>query len=317
MLARALLIALVAEVLGFGLLAWDWASGQMLVAACLLLGLLVLFWIGCSLTLTLATYAIARYSVPRSRAISWPPARVLLGEVLASILLFVVLQAFTRWLLPTNVPRQRNGPRPRVLFIHGYFCNSGLWLFHRLALEARGFQCTSIDLEPPWGSIDRFAQQVAQQLDAMRSKAPEASIVLVAHSMGGLVARAALTGSGAMNVAKVVTLGTPHRGTKLAHWGVGQCARQMQPDGPWLKALTDVPSLDVPFVSLWSQHDNFMAPADTPLLPGSRTVALRGLGHLSLALSIEVQQLLIDELEAVSARALPAPEDQMRMPRNS
>ena len=303
MLAKYLLICLLAEAFAVGFAAWHWAAGQPSLALFVWIGLLLIAWLAGGLAVTLATYIIARFSVPRSSAIAWPTLGTLLAEALAATLLFVVLQPFARWLVPPLTRSRSHGRRTRVLFIHGYLCNSGLWWFHRKALHARGFDCMTLDLEPPWGSIDQFAGQVRRQLETMQSENPDGAIVLIAHSMGGLVARAALNGADAHNIA-LVTLGSPHRGTVLAHWGLGQCARQMRPGGPWLNALDQAGRSQVPLVSLWSEHDNFMAPADTPLITGCRNVALRGLGHLSLALSVDVQQHLIDEAEAAD-KALP------------
>lgn len=303
MLAKGLLIILALEAVGLAILAWDWSAGQPFVAAVLLLGLLISLWLTVALASTCATYAIARASVPPLRAVAWPPARTLLCETLASALLFVLFQPFAKWVCLRRARLPTPQRKTRVVFVHGYFCNSGLWYLHHEALEARGYACSAPDLEPPWGSIDLFACQLREHLEALRRETPEAPIVVIAHSMGGLVARKAFVGDEPTTVAKLVTLGTPHHGTKLAAWGLGQCARQMQPDGAWIKALNEAERPRIPITSIWSRHDNFMAPVETPELAGSRTVCIEGIGHLSLALSIGVSQLLVDEVEAVERAA--------------
>lgn len=62
-------------------------------------------------------------------------------------------------------------------------------------------------------------------------------LLLVGHSMGGLVARAYLRRYGELRVARLITLGTPHRGSLLAHLGIGRNARQMEPGSVWLREL--------------------------------------------------------------------------------
>lgn len=300
MLAFGLLLILAAEAAGLGLIAWDLASGNPAIAILVHLGLLVATWVGYGLVSTLVTYALASWSVPRSRATLAPPIGVVVRETLAMAVLFALLQPFERLLNPSEARPARGLTRPRVLFIHGYFCNRGLWWYHRMGLEAAGYSCSAINLEPPWDGIDAFARQVQQRIEAMRAQTPAAPIVLVAHSMGGLAARAALARPDCAGVAKLITLGTPHHGTMLGHWGIGTCARQMQPGSPWLRKLAQEERRAVPLVSVWSEHDNYMAPVDTPLLAGSRTIAMPRHGHLSFALSPSVRRLLVQEVAAVA-----------------
>jgi triacylglycerol lipase len=82
----------------------------------------------------------------------------------------------------------------------------------RERLQRAGHRVEVVRL-PPLGSVQSRAERLAEQvrrLDAAR-------VNLVAHSMGGLDARYAITklGLGA-NVASLTTVGTPHRGTPIA-----------------------------------------------------------------------------------------------------
>ncbi len=60
-------------------------------------------------------------------------------------------------------------------------------------------------------SIDTLGQQLASRVKAMRGQRPGRKIFVVAHSMGGLVARAAMT-AGA-DIHRLIMLGTPNRGS--------------------------------------------------------------------------------------------------------
>ncbi len=66
-------------------------------------------------------------------------------------------------------------------------------------------------------NADRLAERVDEELGRWRASAPEragARVVLVCHSMGGLVARHYVKrGGGAEVTRRVVTLGTPYRGS--------------------------------------------------------------------------------------------------------
>lgn len=92
-----------------------------------------------------------------------------------------------------------------------------------------------IDFQDPNGSIDRYdpgkfnpqgnsagwADKVAIAVDNMLSSDYYGSycdkVILIAHSMGGLVAREYITTSGLQNVAKLITINTPHAGSPLAN----------------------------------------------------------------------------------------------------
>jgi len=106
--------------------------------------------------------------------------------------------------------------RPTAVLIHGLFGFVRLGrieYFHgaRALLEAMGLRVLTPRL--PWaGDIMQRAQALAEQL------APERGpLHLVAHSMGGLDARAYISRlDGARNVASLTTLASPHRGSSAA-----------------------------------------------------------------------------------------------------
>jgi len=77
----------------------------------------------------------------------------------------------------------------------------------RLHLVANGFDVSCVDYDWRLG-IDVLGRQLAQRLEAE----PHPHVHLVAHSMGGLVSRAALASAGG-RVDQVVLLGTPNEGS--------------------------------------------------------------------------------------------------------
>ncbi|HEY6457203.1 MAG TPA: alpha/beta fold hydrolase [Steroidobacteraceae bacterium] len=81
----------------------------------------------------------------------------------------------------------------------------------RLHLVARGFNVASIDYDWRLG-IQELGAQLAQRIEAE----PYASVHLVAHSMGGLVSRAALSLPAQRKVQQVVLLGSPNEGSYAA-----------------------------------------------------------------------------------------------------
>jgi triacylglycerol lipase len=79
----------------------------------------------------------------------------------------------------------------------------------------------------PTGPVADRAMQLKDYLD---SNAPGEVVHLIAHSMGGLDARYMISRLGmAQRVLTLTTLGTPHRGTAFADWGVKTLARVVRP----------------------------------------------------------------------------------------
>lgn len=291
MVSRWLWNVLAAALFVLGLLAslW-WREASVLAAAGLAFaGLSV-----CFLFATLLTYAIMlvgrlRHREPMPGGLAL--LRGVLGEWLAFVALFVVIQPFERWWLGEDVDTDQEADgRPTVLLVHGYCCNRGLWWWHRRDLLAQGARVATVNLEPAFTGIDDFAESLRKRIAALGPGA--GPIILVCHSMGGLVARAYLERHGAGRISKVITIATPHQGTGLARLGLGRCAREMEPGSALLRRLATGGPLSVPFLSVWSSEDNFLVPASSSELKGARHLSLAGIGHLSMAFSRRIGHIL-------------------------
>jgi hypothetical protein len=68
--------------------------------------------------------------------------------------------------------------------------------------------------------------------------------------------------------------------------------------GEWLRGLAAAEQAGpaAPITSIYSCHDNFVAPPESSVLAGAKNVPLRGLGHLSLLFSGHVAALVEAEL---------------------
>ena len=218
-----------------------------------------------------------------------------LREVAAFIALSVVC-AFDRMFLRTaEIPRP-SSDQPPLLLIHGYCCNRGFWWWLKPRLEARGRRVAAITLEPLFGNIDGYAEQVARCVDELCRDTGADQVTLVGHSMGGLVGRAYLRRYGEARVARLVTLGTPHRGSVLARFAPGRNARQMEPGNAWLRELELSPLL-VPCIALHATQDNFVMPRAAAMLMGADNRPLPAVGHLAMSIAPLV---LAELLEATS-----------------
>jgi triacylglycerol esterase/lipase EstA (alpha/beta hydrolase family) len=124
--------------------------------------------------------------------------------------------------------------------------------------------------------------------------------------MGGLVARAWLRRDRGVLAARVITLGAPHHGTRLAGLAPGANGQQMrrragaQPESAWLRALAagEDAATRALVVSIWSHHDNIVAPQTSSLLPGARNIEFGGVGHVALGSDPGVLDAVMREIGA-------------------
>ncbi|CAM3112446.1 alpha/beta fold hydrolase [Janthinobacterium lividum] len=198
-----------------------------------------------------------------------------------------------------------------VLLIHGYVCNRGYWTQLSRQLARAGVVHDGVDLEPIGADIEQFVPQVEQAITELRARTGSDRVILVAHSMGGLVARAWLRRHGARRVARIITIGTPHHGTALANLAAGANARQMSrihgaPDA-WLAQLaaSETPETRALITSIYSHHDNIVAPQSSAQLPDARNLAFGGIGHVALASDARVLRQLLEEITIKNEVAQP------------
>ena len=235
----------------------------------------------------------ARHGAPRARWRDLP--RALVGEWLESTAIFGWRMPWRSNAVEDHLPRASRGLRG-VVFIHGYICNRGLWNPWMKRLRKLDRACVAVSLEPVFASIDDYIPQVERAVLRMEAATGLAPII-VAHSMGGLVARAWLRSraahkrsDGTEEAARLITIGTPHRGTWLARLAMAANARQMRVDSAWMQALAarEPPTLPDLVTSWWSECDQIVYPAPTAVFPGSEARQLRGVGHIALTAREEI-----------------------------
>jgi triacylglycerol esterase/lipase EstA (alpha/beta hydrolase family) len=292
---------------------WNWPvallAGIMVVLAGLAAG------IGLAFAMTRRGTGVARHQRPPPAPAGLASGRLPLrlpeaircfaSEYIAVFRMFNWLQPFCshrRYVPPADTSAARQ--TPTVLLVHGYACNHAVWLDLQPALAASGYPCEAIDLEPVLGDLDDYADALRRHIGQVRARTGRPPL-LVCHSMGGLVARAALARSGESLGAGVVTLGTPHHGCALARYGAGRNAWQMRCGSPWLRALAEAepPVLRTRIVSIFSWHDSIAGPPGTSWLDGAQHKALSGIGHVSLLRDPRSVTAVLEALASLRATA--------------
>ena len=125
--------------------------------------------------------------------------------------------------------------REVVILVNGYGTSD--WRRVKTHLEASGYTVDVFAYLVLHGTLHSRAAQLAQRIvwHASTSGKP---VHLVGHSLGGLIARAAIQRNGGRNVATCTTVATPHRGSAAARLDpLSALARAMRPGSDELVAL--------------------------------------------------------------------------------
>ena len=120
--------------------------------------------------------------------------------------------------------------------------------------------------------------------------------------MGGMIARNYVQSrGGAAYVQGMVTLGSPHHGSKLAPFAISPMGRTLLPGSEFLTNFNSVPWPEQSTaVSIYTRYDNIVLPADSAKMPGAQIVELDGMGHTSLLFHPRSLQAVIDAVNQIT-----------------
>jgi pimeloyl-ACP methyl ester carboxylesterase len=173
-----------------------------------------------------------------------------------------------------SMPKDVDPNRPMVVLIHGLDCNRSNWYPMADLLVGEGFQ-VSYFTYPSDQPLEDSASMLKQELAAFREAFPHVKLDVIAHSMGGLIARRYIESDDYLasggGVDHLILIGTPNLGTKWAtyRWvlevqehyqlwkheptwgptwmitdGLGEAGRDLKPSSRFLAELNARPRRD-------------------------------------------------------------------------
>jgi pimeloyl-ACP methyl ester carboxylesterase len=176
-----------------------------------------------------------------------------------------------------------------ILLVHGMIDNRGVFTVLRRRLRRRGFETIStVNYSPLTNDVRGAARALAAEVERLVALTGYEKVHLVAHSLGGLIARYYVQRLGGdERVHTLVTLGTPHGGSLHAHLLPVEICRQLRPGSELLTELQlPSPRCETRFVAYWSDADQVIVPHVHARLehPDLRVhnVRVRDTGHLAL-----------------------------------
>ena len=174
-----------------------------------------------------------------------------------------------------------------VVLIHGIFHNASAWTYYRRRLRRKGYNriyafsygsrnTTFWDI---YGKFETWMKQVERDF-------PGEDMVMVGHSLGGLLAKTYAgkrDESSSAAIRRVITLGSPFKGSKMVVLGFGALADSLRYQGPLVRELEKYqPSTQLPCVAFYSPVDNMVLPTESMIPPaGWEQEQTAPIGHVA------------------------------------
>jgi len=194
--------------------------------------------------------------------------------------------------------------KPPVVLLHGFIDNRSVFVLLRRSLAQHGRQqIESLNYSPLTCDIRTAAELLGRHIEEICERTGSERVDVVGHSLGGLIARYYVQRLGGdSRVRTLVTLGTPHSGTRVAPLANAHpIVRQMRPGSEVLEELTQpAPGCRTHFVSFWSDLDHVMDPLEAACIDHedlmAQNIRVSGIGHLALpvhpAVATGIRQVL-------------------------
>jgi hypothetical protein len=202
-----------------------------------------------------------------------------------------------------------------ILLVHGMVDNRSIFALLRRGLRRRGFhRVLTLNYSPLTRDVRIAATGLATRVEQLCEETGFERIHVIGHSMGGLIARYYVQRLGGdARVHTLVTLGTPHGGTRAAKLVPHRLARQLCPDSDLVRELAEpAPGCRTRFLAVWSDLDQMITPkrnarVEHPDL-NARNMLIRGVGHMSLPIhrsAVYEIGLTLAQLDATGSTVTP------------
>lgn len=195
-------------------------------------------------------------------------------------------------------PSDADASKPPIILLHGLFQNRSCLYWLQYRLRKAGYSQTISINTPPWRDLETLTEELAKKVDELRIKLKTDKFILVGHSMGGIIARNYVQNrGGAAYVSDMISLGSPHHGSKLAPFAVSNMGKSLLPGSKFLIEFNKVAwPKETRAVSIYTRYDNIVLPADSSRMEEAQNIELNGMGHTGLLFHPGAIQAVIDAI---------------------
>jgi triacylglycerol lipase len=182
------------------------------------------------------------------------------------------------------VPAAASAVEP-IVFVHGWNSSGSTWNTMASRFASAGYPASHLN---KWSyttsqSNVTTAQQLANEVQRVRTATGAARVDVVTHSMGGLSSRYYLKNLGGQAfVDEWVSIAGPNHGTNLASLCWQTSCQQMRTGSSFLEALNsgdETPGDTVRYGTWWSPCDEVINPDTSTILSGATNTQTACLSH--------------------------------------
>jgi predicted alpha/beta hydrolase family esterase len=225
-------------------------------------------------------YCISLRVLFNQQPIKWS-VESLTCEIKEFVAVLLVIPLSFGW-FPSLPPRNKHHKSSPIIFLPGYALNkTSFWPLKRY-LQTLGWKnLWAINHPVLKDDPVEFINHINRCIDDMHWRTGK-KVILIGHSMGGIIANDYLHQFGNQKVKALVTIGTPWKGSHLRLLGFGKQLKLLAPNKPPPKVPT------IPHLSIWSSRDWITLPTSSCVVEGFQCKEITSAGHMSMLFSLEV-----------------------------
>lgn len=224
-----------------------------------------------------------------------PAVTAALAEAAATLREVVLMPFDLGTVVPDVTPNEHV-----VVFVHGFMATAGVFRPMRRHVEKHAGARTASFTHLPGRGVEAIARDLASVVARIDARA---TVHLVGHSLGGLVARWYVQELGGHErVAQTISLGSPFGGTDVAHAIPVLVGAELVRHSRLLARLRDrAHHHDVRHTSIVGDADDMVVPWQSGIFPAGEVIALAGRGHNGLLYDREVLDHVLHRVKRPSA----------------
>ncbi|MBN2053740.1 alpha/beta fold hydrolase [bacterium] len=228
---------------------------------------------------------------------SYPAPDPPLGKAVLSIVREIAVKSILLGAVLLSQPFRgrihRSGQGPLVVVVHGYMGSWMNFMCIMRRLVKAGFSVIGVDLGFDSPDVATQADRLGKTLDAVEG--PAATPVLCAHSMGGLVSRYFANNLARGRVRGIITLGTPHSGTRMSRFATPPARRDLAVNAEVQARLGSPADLGCPVLTIYSTFDQLVVPWTAARLPEpAEEFVVADLGHETLLVDSHCLDIIVN-----------------------
>jgi pimeloyl-ACP methyl ester carboxylesterase len=185
-----------------------------------------------------------------------------------------------------------------LVFVGGLAAPGNEWPLTPIRRRAReqGWRTKYFNERLAFGPIATSAERLVELIDELDQT--HVTIVVIGHSMGGLVAEhAAALGA---PIDGLVTIGTPHQGHNLSRFGPLPVMREMGTNSAYLRRVAAIPGERPPILVVTAAKDRFVPKSATRPNRPHTLLVVPNVGHLRVIFDQSTADTILEWADALS-----------------